>query len=181
MADCVDGCRITSISTACPTRRSRISASLPISRRENASGSKHRSRPCSPSLAKFASLEIVALHSGIWGSSSAHVPARVLCEPTAHASRITSINLRPLRRLCYRILVKTGAEEPAVLQDVMPIKHPRLRGRLSLCRFLAGLCPSWILSISVGLANGAPVRRGNWIGESSKAVRLDFRTELRTK
>src|SRR5207245_10761730 len=51
MADYDDGCR-KSISTKCPTKNSRTSSSLPISRRENASGSRRHSRQSSKSLAK---------------------------------------------------------------------------------------------------------------------------------
>src|SRR5205807_1776744 len=52
MADYDDGCRVKSISTKCPTKNSRTSSSLPISRRENASGSRRHSRKSSKSLAK---------------------------------------------------------------------------------------------------------------------------------
>jgi DNA modification methylase len=43
MADYDDGCRVKSISIKCPTKKSRTSSSLPISRRENA-----RTRPLRP-------------------------------------------------------------------------------------------------------------------------------------
>src|SRR5438105_5648217 len=52
MADYDDGCRGKSRSTKCPTKKSRTSSSLPISRRENASGSRRHSRQSSKSLAK---------------------------------------------------------------------------------------------------------------------------------
>src|ERR1700716_433238 len=52
MADYDDGCRVKSISTKCPTKKSRTSSSLPISRRENASVSRRHSRRYSKSLAK---------------------------------------------------------------------------------------------------------------------------------
>src|SRR2546430_624348 len=52
MADYDDGCRVKSISIKCPTKKSRTSSSPPISRRENASGSRRHSRQSSKSLAK---------------------------------------------------------------------------------------------------------------------------------
>src|SRR3982074_2194868 len=52
MADYDDGCRVKSISTKCPTKKSRTSSSPPISRRENASVSRRHSRRYSKSLAK---------------------------------------------------------------------------------------------------------------------------------
>ena len=52
MADYDDGCRVTSISTKCPTKKSRTSSSPPISPPENASGSRRHSRQSSKSLAK---------------------------------------------------------------------------------------------------------------------------------
>ena len=52
MADYDDGCRVKSISTKCPTKKSRTSSSPPISRRENASVSRRHSRRSSESLAK---------------------------------------------------------------------------------------------------------------------------------
>src|SRR3984893_4215415 len=68
MADYDDGCRVKSISTKCPTKKSRTSSSLPTSRRENASVSRRHSRRYSKSLAKTCvsgSHKPVALRSRI--------------------------------------------------------------------------------------------------------------------
>src|ERR1700722_758711 len=69
-----DGCRAISISTGHPTRTSRRSSSRPTSRLVNASGSRRHSKPYLPSLErtfKSASLNRVALHSGIQGGEKA--------------------------------------------------------------------------------------------------------------
>src|ERR1700704_29454 len=82
MADYDDGCRVKSISTKCPTKKSRTSSSLPISRRENASVSRRHSRRYSKSLAKTCksgSHRPVAPRSRIhaWPEMN-HIEAKVL-------------------------------------------------------------------------------------------------------
>src|SRR3954449_12829387 len=77
MADYDDGCRVTSISTSSPIKTSRRSSSPPISRPVNASASRHRSRSSSPNLektSKSASLDAVALRSGIQAEQPAKPP-----------------------------------------------------------------------------------------------------------
>ena len=105
-------CRVKSISTKCPTKKSRTSSSLPISRRENASVSRRHSRRSSESLAntcKSGSHRPVAPRSRIHArhyQAKAIIPewAGLVCAHRQQRSAPLALNRRPFfncgRRHC---------------------------------------------------------------------------------